>query len=84
MQRTFGLWAIVLATILIEHGASMAAGAVAVGQGDRNDVSIGMSGNYTTTDEAKAIALEHCKQNGGAISQRRCKMQHVRVNAKDG
>jgi hypothetical protein len=76
MKRTVVLGALALAAVLVETGASVADGAVAIGL-PADVAEDGVSMGYATglpMDEAKAIAIERCKANGSATSMPLCKV----------
>lgn len=75
MQRRVILCVMVVAAILAETGPSMAAGAIAVGQPDdvaKRGVSMGLSTNRDTMDEAKRRSMSLCVDSGTPVSSALC------------
>jgi hypothetical protein len=75
MQRRIFLGVIVLVAVLAETGPSLAAGAIAVGQPDdvaKRGVSMGLSTNRDTMDEAKKRSMSLCVNSGTSISSALC------------
>ena len=77
MRSGFAVGAMTLAISLVHSGPSFSEGALAVGVPPKPDwlgVSMGLTANKATVDEAKRVATEACKLQGSVISKLLCKV----------